>query len=67
MIYLLRHGLDDERYIGGWSDVDLIDIGKKQVEEVSQKIKDLKINTILCSDVKRAITTADIVNKYLNK
>ena len=25
MIYLLRHGLDDEDYIGGHSDVDLID------------------------------------------
>ena len=29
MIYLLRHGLDDESYIGGYSDVSLIPEGKK--------------------------------------
>ena len=28
MIYLLRHGLDDEEYIGGWSDVGLTFEGK---------------------------------------
>ena len=68
MIYLLRHGLDDEKYIGGWSNIDLVDIGKKQVEEVSKFIKNsnFKINKIISSDIKRAITTADIVNKYLN-
>ena len=31
MIYLIRHGLDDEKYIGGWSDVDLTIVGRKQV------------------------------------
>ena len=31
MIYFLRHGLDDERFIGGWSDVDLIPEGIEQV------------------------------------
>ena len=25
MIYLMRHGLDDENYIGGWSEVDLVE------------------------------------------
>lgn len=67
MIYLLRHGLDDERFIGGWSDVDLTKEGIKQVEDVSKYIKGLKINTILCSDIKRAVTTALIVNKELDK
>lgn len=68
MIYLLRHGLDDERYIGGWSEVDLIQDGINQVHEVSKFIKknDLKIDRILSSDIKRAVTTSNIVNKYLN-
>ena len=27
MIYLMRHGQDDENYIGGWSDVSLLSEG----------------------------------------
>ena len=38
MIYLVRHGLDDENYIGGWSDVDLIDEGIKQIESTREYI-----------------------------
>lgn len=67
MVYLLRHGLDDESYIGGWSSVDLIDEGIKQVEDVSNFINDnLKIKKIYSSDIKRAITTSKIVSKKLN-
>jgi broad specificity phosphatase PhoE len=68
MIYFLRHGLDDETYIGGWSKVDLIPEGIKQVQEISKHIKDLKlnINKIYSSDVKRAVSTAKIVSKELN-
>ncbi len=29
-IYLIRHGDDDERYRGGWSDLPLIDEGLKK-------------------------------------
>lgn len=31
MIYLMRHGQDDETYVGGWSDVSLILEGEKEV------------------------------------
>lgn len=62
MIYLLRHGLDDEEYIGGHSDVDLIDEGIKQVERSSIFIRDnLDIDNIISSDVKRCVTTSKIV------
>lgn len=27
MLYLMRHGLDDENYVGGWSDVGLVSKG----------------------------------------
>lgn len=67
MIYLLRHGLDDEAYLGGWSDVDLIDEGIHQVKASALKMKelDLKIDRIIASDVKRAKTTAEIVSDIL--
>lgn len=67
MIYLVRHGLDDENYIGGWSNIDLTDIGCKQIEETSKFIvgKRLVINKIISSDVKRAVTTSKIINNKL--
>lgn len=68
MIYLLRHGLDDENYIGGWSDVDLTPEGKKQIKNVREYIikNGLLINKIFCSDIKRAISSCNIINEKLN-
>lgn len=68
MIYLLRHGLDDERYIGGWSDVDLIEEGVKQIESSAKYIIDnkLDIRKIVSSDIRRAQSSARIVSKKLN-
>lgn len=66
MIYLMRHGQDDESFIGGWSDVNLIDEGRKQVTEAALWIQEnLAIKKIVCSDVKRAIETAKIVSEIL--
>ncbi len=66
MIYFLRHGLDDETYIGGWSDVDLTSTGIEQVKEIVSVISKFPINRIVSSDVKRARTTAEIVGTALN-
>ena len=68
MIYLVRHGLDDENYIGGWSDADLISLGIKQIHDTSKFIVDngLIINKIISSDINRAKSTSNIINKYLN-
>lgn len=68
MIYFMRHGLDDETYIGGWSDVDLISTGIKQVETSALKMRelDLKIDKIIASNVKRTKTTAEIVSDILS-
>lgn len=67
-IYLMRHGLDDELYIGGWSNVGLVEEGIQQVEEtanyIAQNIK--KINVIYHSGLKRTRETAEIVNKTLH-
>lgn len=68
MIYFLRHGLDDERYIGGWSEVDLVEKGRDQIVDVVQFIKknNLCIDKIYCSDIKRTVSSAEIVGESLN-
>ena len=67
MIYLMRHGQDDEHFIGGWSNVALIPEGIKQVNENGIWIRDnLSINKIISSSVYRAVQSARIVNSYLN-
>lgn len=65
MIYLFRHGEDDETYIGGWSDVDLTSKGIEQVKSTESLLKTLNIKRIISSDVKRAITTANIIGEFL--
>ncbi len=67
MIYLMRHGLDDETRLGGWSDVDLVNDGIIQTRIAAQKMKDLhlKIDKMIVSNVKRAQTTANIVSDIL--
>lgn len=66
-IYLARHGLDDENYIGGWSSGDLITEGISQVENLAQFIlhEKLYFDKIITSDLKRAVSTAEILATYL--
>lgn len=62
MIYLVRHGLDDENYIGGWSDVPLITEGVEQVYKTKKFIdSNIKYDEIISSDVLRARQTAEIL------
>ena len=68
MIYLMRHGLDDEKYIGGWSDVGLVPEGIEQTITIANKInesKDIVIKKIIASNVKRALETAEIVSPII--
>lgn len=68
MIYFLRHGLDDENHIGGWSDLDLIPEGISQVNKTLDEMIDrnIEIKKIVTSDIKRAITTANMVKEKYN-
>ena len=67
IIYLMRHGLDNESFVGGWSSGGLTDEGKLQVEKsadfIVRNIKD--INTIYHSGLNRTIETASIINEKL--
>lgn len=64
----MRHGLDDETRIGGWSNVALINEGIAQVKEAKKFIdSNLNFNTIYSSNIRRARQTALIVNAGRNK
>lgn len=68
MIYFMRHGLDDERFIGGWSDVSLTKEGIDQVKKASIFIKNnLDIKSIYSSDIRRAYESAKILSCTINK
>lgn len=66
MIYLMRHGQDDESRIGGWSNANLTNIGIIQVEDAIPILKNLNLKKIICSDIIRAKETANIINKNLS-
>lgn len=66
MIYLIRHGQDDERFVGGWSSGHLIEEGRLQVYDAAKWIKDnLKIVKIKSSDITRAMESAEIISSEL--
>jgi probable phosphoglycerate mutase len=69
MIYFVRHGLDDEKYIGGYSQAGLIDEGIQQMNVTAAwLLKNVSnINSIYSSDINRAIQSANIINGYLKK
>lgn len=45
----------------GWSDVRLSDIGKRQSTELKELVKNRKFDIICCSDLKRAVESANAV------
>ena len=51
---------DNEKEISsGWSDVELSELGVKQSQEL-KKTKDKKFDVVFCSDLKRAVNSAEI-------
>ena len=67
MLYLIRHALDDERYVGSWSNVAILESEKDKVKRQAKYIKDnLNISKIYTSDIKRALETAEIINEELD-
>lgn len=66
-IYIIRHGDDDERYRGGWSNLPLIAEGIEKCKKLADYLynNNIKIDRIVCSDLKRAKMTAQIIaDKY---
>ena len=64
-ILVTRHGQTDwnvEKRIQGRTDVDLNNKGIEQAYQTKEKLKNENINLIICSPLKRAKQTADIIN-----
>lgn len=66
MIYLMRHGKDDETRFGGWSVYGLTDEGRAQAERAAESLVGNGISHIFLSDLARARETAEIAGKRLS-
>jgi len=52
---------DNQKHISsGWFDVELSDLGVKQSKELPTQIGDKKFEVVFCSDLKRAVDSANI-------
>ena len=60
MIYVLRHGEVDTNVkwqINGWNEEELNDTGIKQAIEAGKKLRDIKIDIVICSPLLRTKQT----------
>lgn len=68
-IYLVRHGMDEEGFRGGWSQRGLTDQGIIQSQKLAKHIKNNErhygIHTILSSDLPRAVQTTKEIEQVL--
>ena len=69
-LIFVRHGKDDDRYRGGWSNLDLIPEGMKQAKQLAKHLKEYNdtytITHIISSDLPRTMTTANFIASELN-
>jgi len=68
-ILITRHGQTEWNVAGkvqGKADIELNETGIKQAEETAKKLENEKIDLIICSPLKRAKQTADIINTNRN-
>jgi probable phosphoglycerate mutase len=64
ILYLLRHGATEggtEKRFIGQTDILLSDIGRRQAQWWQEELSSIKFDAIYCSDLSRAIETAQIV------
>lgn len=68
-VIFVRHGKDDDRYRGGWSNLDLIPEGAEQAKQLAKHLKenncDYAITQIISSDLPRTMTTANFISAEL--
>lgn len=64
-LLLVRHGVtghNSSRRFCGHSDIELSADGFKQVEKLRDRLANEKIDAVYCSDLKRAVSTAEVVS-----
>lgn len=68
-IYATRHGQTDWNVQGktqGRTDIELNEVGIKQAKQTKEELKNVDIDLIICSPLKRAKQTAEIINEGRN-
>lgn len=68
-IYIVRHGQVPHNALNQYnaSDESLTDLGIRQATQLRNKIRDINFDIIICSPLKRAKQTAEIININNNK
>ena len=65
-LILIRHGESDgnvKRKFSGFQDVDLTEKGVWQAKRLARRLEGVQIDSVYCSDLKRARRTAEIIFK----
>lgn len=68
-IYVTRHGQTDWNVQGktqGRADIELNEVGIKQAKQTKEELKNVDIDLIICSPLRRAKKTAEIINEGRN-
>ena len=68
-IYVTRHVQTDWNVQGktqGRADIELNEVGIKQAKQTKEELKNIDIDLIICSPLKRAKKTAEIINEGRN-
>src|SRR4030042_848487 len=66
-LILVRHGatkFNQERRIQGVSDLGLNETGRKQAESLARALKDVKVEVIYASPLRRAQETARAISRF---
>lgn len=68
-LYFVRHGKTEwnlEKRVQGIADTELLDEGIEQAKKAKEDLKDVNIDLIVCSPLKRTRQTAAIINEERN-
>ncbi len=68
-LYVIRHGQTDWNVAGkcqGMTDIELNSTGIEQAKQASEQISNYKIDLIICTPLKRARKTAEIINEAID-
>lgn len=65
MNVIMRHSIDNNKKIGGWSKCRLTKKGKMLASSTAKALEKCGFNKIICSDLVRAKQTAKIISKQL--
>jgi broad specificity phosphatase PhoE len=68
-IYFAAHATtkdNEAKVASGWSDTELSNLGHRQAKELGEIFRDIPLDLVCCSDLRRAVDTVQIAfeNKY---